>query len=504
MAASTDSFQNSAFSLKEQIETVTKIVPKFETAANKIESGSQLYLQGAEKIEASRFSEHLESLTADLANTQKSFSDSTAFLGSQVHKISESHQQATDLAEQVYTQLQTASSRLQDSSIGFMNAAEMFKQSDFANKLTTATNELITIPQQFNESTAILHQSSDALGRAIDNINTSTQETNNLIKQVNNLNQRSSELLEKSDRNIQQEIAGFNNIQFELESIVSSLNQHKKQINLSISNFGDKILKSFKQQTDNNVVELQKLTAGINNNIEYLQSNKTETERLIKISEKYHENFSCINSNLSNLVSISQQQVQQLNNIHLNNLELDKRLETNLSASEYKLIKLEDYKTKQSKQHPISASGESNNLADKTQYYPLLGLYQKLIKEVKDNNDIKCFQETDCNKILSKDILKDVQKIVKHSHYLSETVIKYHQDHGCSRKDAELLSAQINQLSIDLSMIHSAFDLRIMHRVVALFTYQISRFKHRKTKYCWDKFMIKEMSNILSDLLYKI
>ena len=42
MAASTDSFQNSAYSLKQQIETVCKIVPKFETSANKIESGSNL------------------------------------------------------------------------------------------------------------------------------------------------------------------------------------------------------------------------------------------------------------------------------------------------------------------------------------------------------------------------------------------------------------------------------------------------------------------------------
>ena len=204
LANSTNSFQESAHSLKEQIQIVSKIVPTLETSANKFESGSRLYLQGAEKIEASKFSENLESITTDLANTQKSFSDSTAFLGDRVHKISESHQQATDLAQQVYTQLQTASNKLQDSAVGFIEAAETFRESDFADKLTTATNQLTTIPQQFNESTAILHQSSDALGRAIDNINTSTQETNNLIEQVNSLNQRSSDLLDISDRNIQQ------------------------------------------------------------------------------------------------------------------------------------------------------------------------------------------------------------------------------------------------------------------------------------------------------------
>ena len=306
MAASTDSFQNSAFSLKEQMQTVTKIVPKFETAANKIESSSKLYLQGAEKIEASHFSEHLESLTADLANTQKSFSQTTDLLGDRLYKISENHQQATELAQQIYTNLQTASNKLQDSAVGFIEAAETFKESDFANQLTTATNELITIPQQFNESTAVLHQSTDALGRAIDNINISTQATNNLIEQVNNLNQKSAELLETSDRHIQQEISSLNNI-------VTILNKHKEQINTSLSNFGEKILKKFEQQTDNNVIELQKLTTGINNNLDSLQQTQIETAKLITILNDYQNHFTSINSNLSNLASTSEQQGKQLN-----------------------------------------------------------------------------------------------------------------------------------------------------------------------------------------------
>ena len=314
IAASTDSFQNSAFSLKQQMQTVTKIVPKFESAADRIESGSQLYLEGAEKIEASKFSEHLESLTADLANTQKSFSYSTDILGDRLFEISKTHQQVTELAQQVYTQLQTASSRLQDSSIGFIEAAETFKESDFADKLTTATNQLITIPQQFNDSTAILHQSTDTLSRAIDNINTSTQETNNLIEQVNKLNQKSSELLTTSDRHIQQEVSSLNNL-------VTTLNKHKEQVNIGISNFGEKILRSFEQQTRNNVIELQKLTSGINNNLDSLQQTQTEAAKLITILKYYQDNFNSINSNLSNLASTSEQQRKQLNS-NLNKIRM--------------------------------------------------------------------------------------------------------------------------------------------------------------------------------------
>ena len=313
LANSTNSFQESAHSLKEQIQIVSKVVSTLETSANKIESGSKLYLQGAKKIEASKFSENLENITTDLASTQKSFSQSTAFLGNQVHKISENHQQATDLAKQVYTQLQTSSNKLQDSAVGFIEAAETFKESDFADKLATATNELITIPQQFNESTATLHQTAEALKTAINNINTSTEKTNSLIEQVNSLNQHSSQLLETSDRNIQQEIAGFNKIQSELQSVVGSLNQHQEQINISIGSLGKKILTSFKEQTDNNVTELQKLTSGINNNLECLQSTRTETAKLINILENYQNNFYSINSNLSNLANTSEQQGKQLN-----------------------------------------------------------------------------------------------------------------------------------------------------------------------------------------------
>jgi|GEM_PF-543055 len=504
MATSTNSFQNSAYSLKEQIQTITKIVPQFETAANQIESGSQLYLHGAEKIEASKFSENLESITTDLASTQKSFAESTDFLGDRVHQISESHQQAIELAQQVYTQLQTASNKLQESSHGFFQAAETFKQSDFADKLTTATNQLTTIPQQFNESTAILHQSSDTLGRAINNINTSTEKTNSLIDKVNSLNHKSSDLLEKSDRNIQQEISSLNNIQSELNTVVNTLNKHKEQINTSMANFGNKILTSFQEQTNNNVTELQKITVGINNNIECLQDNGNEIEKLINASENYNNNIYSTNSNLSNLVNTLKQQLKQLNNINSKNLELEKTLITNLLAIESKHNQLEDFKTKQSGICLISAIGESNNLVGKTRYYPLMGLCQRLIEEAKESSDIKYFQETDCYKNLSDCVLKDVQNIVRHSQYLAETVINYHQDHGCSRKDAELLSAELNQLSIELSIIYSPFDLIIMHRVVDLFTYQISRFKHRKTKYCWDKSMREKVLNILSECLCQI
>jgi len=207
LAASSNSFQQAAFTLKEQVEIVTNIVPKFESASNKIESGSNLYLKGAEKIEQSKFSQNLENLTADLSTTQKAFAQSTAFLGNQVVEIVASHKQATELAEQVYMELQTAASKIHDSAVNFSTAAETFKERDFAAQLATATQELITVPKQFNESTAILHKSTDALVRAIDNINISATEITDLARQANEINQNSRKLLATSDKRIELEIA---------------------------------------------------------------------------------------------------------------------------------------------------------------------------------------------------------------------------------------------------------------------------------------------------------
>ena len=320
LANSTNSFAESTYSLKEQIQVVSELVPTLETSAGNIESGSKLYLQGAEKIEASRFSEHLESLTADLAETQKSFSESTTFLGSQVHKVSESHQQVTDLAQQVYTQLQTASSGLQDSSIGFIEAAEIFKESDFASKLIIATEELITIPQQFNESTVILHQSTDTIGKAIDKIDTSTDKTNSLIEQVNNLNQHSSKLLQQSDRNIQQEITSFNNIQSELVNIVATLEQHKQQVNTSLMKFGEKMLNSFEQKSQNYTLEISKLITEFKQTVNQINIIPVEVSKLIRVIEQHEQqmnsNFSNLGNNVTNKanqqISIYNQQILKL------------------------------------------------------------------------------------------------------------------------------------------------------------------------------------------------
>lgn len=311
IATSSDSFQSSAFTLKEQMETVTKIVPEFATAANKIKSSSNLYLQGAEKIEASKFSENLEQLTADLANTQKLFSVTTGSLKNHVEQLIVNNRETTNIAKEVYTEFQQASVTIKEASsmidrgsVNFTHAAETLQKTDFADKLSTAAKELITIPQQFNDSTLILHQSTNTLSTAIDNINYSTEETNKLIEQVSNFNRHSSQLLEKSDRNVQQEIESLNNIQLELNQIVLSLVKQKEQINKSLESFGGRLLHSFEQQTNNHTNRLEKLTEQLKQYFDYLERSQSHFS---KVLETIIERESNVISELSSLGNLNNQ-----------------------------------------------------------------------------------------------------------------------------------------------------------------------------------------------------
>jgi methyl-accepting chemotaxis protein len=264
LAASTNNFQESTFSLKEQVKTIAEVISVFKKSSDCLETSTISFQKASEKIEASKFSEHLENLTKDLATTQKSFSQSTGYLGNQVIKITESHQQAVQLAEQVYSQLQQASEKLQDSAMGFIKASEIIQQTDFADKLATATKELSVIPSQFTESTAILHESIPSLNKAIATINESANKNIKLVEQINNLNQHSTQILESSDKRIELEKASFDRIQSELEKLLFQFKQHGEQVNSGLSTLSDRLLNKSSQQLDSYNQQLQKINEKFN------------------------------------------------------------------------------------------------------------------------------------------------------------------------------------------------------------------------------------------------
>ena len=294
------SFHDSAESLKEnvsivneQVTTVREIIPQFTEYSDKLVVSATAYLKAAQKIEDSKFSENLEQLTADLANTQKAFANSTESLENQIQQLATNNQEATNLAKEVYTELKETSTTIKDGAVNFTKAAATFQETDFANKLASATQELITIPQQFNESTAILHQSTEHIATALNNISNYAKQTTNLIDRVNSLNQYSSKLLEKSDRNFETQIT-------QLKQIVTTLQQHQEAVNNGIENFRE-IFTNFLEQSENNHQELHEVTIAINNLTNKLQSNINKL------------NFDRLNQQLLELTKINQQQEKTIN-----------------------------------------------------------------------------------------------------------------------------------------------------------------------------------------------
>ena len=258
MATSTDGFQEAVFNLEQQVTTVTNIMPQFEASSNKLERSAERHLQASYKIEQSKFSEHLEQLTSDLITTQKSFSESTEFLGNHVNQLVINNQKTQNLTKEIYTQLKTSSTNIKNGAVKFNEAAQSFRKTDFADKLTSATQQLTTIPEQFNQSTTTLYQSTESINVAINNIN-------NLVQEVNTLNQISSKLLKSCDRNITTQSIEFQHIESELKRIVEQLQKHQQAVNKGLESFGGRVLTTFQENSSHNIEELQKLNQTILN-----------------------------------------------------------------------------------------------------------------------------------------------------------------------------------------------------------------------------------------------
>ena len=308
MEGTTGGFKEAVFSLEEQVTTVNKIIPQFAASSNKLETSAKLHLKASQKIEQSKFSENLEQLTSDLTKTQQSFSQSTEFLGNKgnelVNKINQlvsNNQESHNIAKKVYTQLQEASNTIQDSSVGFLEAAETFTTTDFADKLSTASQELINIPQKFNQSTATLDQSSKNIATAINKINNSAQHITSLVEKVNVLNQHSSELLKFGDRNLELQNA-------ELTKIVAQLDKHQLAVKNTVEEFS-KILTIFQQESGNNIQQLHTVTQNFNSGLSKINQNSDRI--LVSFEQRTINN----NQEISNLSSGLKQLIDQVNTI---------------------------------------------------------------------------------------------------------------------------------------------------------------------------------------------
>lgn len=189
----------------------------------------------------------------------------------------------------------------------------------------------------------------------------------------------------------------------------------------------------------------------------------------------------------------------------LSNLENEKSQAIKEIQSELQDIDNEIKKLKNSDKNSDivyeSSFGRSSLLAGLTQYYSLPGLTQRLLNEAIENEKKIEYKNKYYQKSLTEKSLKNIQRVVTDSRRLAEIVIDHYNDHGCSKEDAIILSKELILLAAEISVINSFIDLNIIYQVINLFTYQISRFQHRKSKYRWNNFMKHNMLNVLNDCL---
>ncbi|WP_373480653.1 MotA/TolQ/ExbB proton channel family protein [Geminocystis sp.] len=318
-----NTFQLSMDKLANQVKNLDNIVVKLDKNINNFENSSQLILKASNKIEASKFSENLEKITNNLAQTQEAFTASTKELTKGVIIFNKDSKKATDLALNIYEELKKASESLEESSVLFADSATTIKESQFSEKLMVATNNLMTIQQPFLDMINILNQAIQPLEN---NIKTFDASVNKMVEVTPNYEQfkYSIEILEESavifgqsammikdskfDENLVNTASNLATIQQQFLQIVNSLSgviqpieNNLKTLDLSI----DKMVKVTPDyQQFKSAIELLDKSANI-----FINS-------AIAIKEtKFNEGLAQTTTNLAKIQQLFLQTIKSLNEV---------------------------------------------------------------------------------------------------------------------------------------------------------------------------------------------
>ena len=158
ISAGANVFQLSTKSLENQVESLQRMMPILKNNIDNFAQSANLIVTASHRIEASKFSENLEKITDNLAQTQEAFTASTKELTKGVIIFNNDSKKATNLALNIYEELKKASESLEESSVLFADSANTIKESQFSEKLVVSTNNLMAIQQPLLEMIKILHQ----------------------------------------------------------------------------------------------------------------------------------------------------------------------------------------------------------------------------------------------------------------------------------------------------------------------------------------------------------
>jgi hypothetical protein len=335
-------FQLSTKSLEIQVENLQRIMPILRSNIDSFAQSANLIVTASHRIEASKFSENLEKITNNLAQTQEAFTASTKELTTGVISFNNDSKKATDLALNIYEELKKASESLEESSVLFADSATTIKESQFSEKLVIATNNLMAIQQPLLDMINILNQAIQPLEA---NIKTFDISINKMVQVTPDYQKFSSsiETLEESaiifgqsammikdskfDENLVNTGTNLATIQQQFLQIVNTLSEIIKPIEINVKTLDLSIDKMVKVTPD-----YQQFSSSI----ELLQQSALifiDSATAIK-QTKFNEGLAETTTNLTKIQQLFLQAINSLN-------EAIKPITTNVKTLEFSTNKMQ-------------------------------------------------------------------------------------------------------------------------------------------------------------------
>lgn len=225
----------------------------------------------------------------------------TQSLGGVAQQIAQGNIEATALAKQVYERFTESSGTIaraatdfQDAAVEMKTSAEIFKNSQFPQRLSQATVDLAKTQSNFSQSSAILANTVQSIEIALIELQSFSKNLVNVGQEITSINQISIrvldlhqnnqqslheiipqlqqgaqsfqlaiETLDKLQKRIVVRVDSLDKVQVELNQLVTTLNKYTEQVNLEIQALSYKFVESIDNQTEINKNQSQLLVENI-------------------------------------------------------------------------------------------------------------------------------------------------------------------------------------------------------------------------------------------------
>ncbi|QDZ40369.1 hypothetical protein FRE64_10635 [Euhalothece natronophila Z-M001] len=301
------------------VESLEKEVTRIQEVGESVSQGATVFTEAANKIENSKFTENLENLTVSLAETQTAFADSTARLQTNIEELTNSNLHATDLAEQLSSNLNTFTDSLSESASQFQGVATTIAESHFDQTILQASEKLQATQTEFTETVRSLEGGLKELESAIAQTENSSQKLNTVSQQLSQLTQNSEKLASLNQEKLNQiqqalylfvKAIGDNNFIKKTVSGLDNLQQNTQEI-VKLNQQAEKNEQSHQESLANLQYNLMKLLTLVDNNKKEDKINSA-VEEIRKTTSQLHTQVTEINQHSQKWESFDQTTIDQM------------------------------------------------------------------------------------------------------------------------------------------------------------------------------------------------